>query len=184
MIVPVAVDVKYRQSKELLVEVEDRVRGAITRYLEGTGYAFIGRRKQPESLSEKIETGRYRSWSELDDLYACTVVVPTTSTEPQVLDYLRTTFREINVHRRGSSLKDPSAFRFDSTRFIGTLKPTIDPEPPDSLSQQRFEVQVRTAFEHAWAVATHRLVYKCDRIEWRRLRLIPNLRRQPNSLTI
>lgn len=182
MIVPVAVDVKYRQSRVALLEVESRVRGLITQHLEGTGYAFIGRQKQSDSLAEKIETGRYRSWDELDDLYACTIVVPTTSVEPQILDFLRTAFREVQVRRRGSTQKDPGVFRFDSTRFIGTLRPGSGVEYPEAISKQRFEVQVRTAFEHAWAVATHSLVYKGEKIEWRRLRLIAQLKAATEQL--
>lgn len=176
MIVPTAVDLKYRQARPIVLEIGERVRSIITRHLEGTGYAFVGRQKAAESLAEKIETGRYQSWSELDDLYGCTIVVPTSAKEPQVLEFLRGAFREIDVRRRGNSLKDPNVFRFDSTRFIGTILPTLSPEPPDALSRQRFEVQVRTAFEHAWAVATHSLVYKGERIDWRRFRLLAQLK--------
>ncbi|MBB6095641.1 ppGpp synthetase/RelA/SpoT-type nucleotidyltransferase [Povalibacter uvarum] len=176
MIVPLAVDLKYKQSNPILLEIAERARSIVLRKLEGTGYAFIGRQKEPGSLAEKIESGRYQAWSELDDLYACTIVVPTSAEEPEILEFLRGAFREIQTRKRGSALKDPSTFRYDSTRFIATLRPTLIPEPPDALSRQRFEVQVRTAFEHAWTVATHSIVYKGDSIDWRRLRLIAQLK--------
>jgi hypothetical protein len=40
----------------------------------------------------------------------------------------------------------------------------------------QFEVQILTAFEYAWQVATHDLVYKGDSIDWRRLRVSAYLR--------
>ena len=39
-----------------------------------------------------------------------------------------------------------------------------------------FEVQVRTAFEHAWSTTTHALTYKADHNDWKRLRLAAVLR--------
>jgi len=34
-----------------------------------------------------------------------------------------------------------------------------------------FEVQIKSAFDHAWSTATHDLTYKSNQIDWRRLRL-------------
>jgi len=39
-----------------------------------------------------------------------------------------------------------------------------------------FEVQVRSAFEHAWSATTHKLVYKSAQVDWRRLRLAAQLK--------
>ncbi len=39
-----------------------------------------------------------------------------------------------------------------------------------------FEIQVRTAFEHAWMATTHALAYKPDRVDWRDLRLAARLK--------
>jgi hypothetical protein len=40
----------------------------------------------------------------------------------------------------------------------------------------KFEVQIRSAFEHAWSVTTHALAYKADGIDWKRLRLAAQLK--------
>ena len=39
-----------------------------------------------------------------------------------------------------------------------------------------FEIQVKSAFEHAWSVSTHDLVYKSSEIDWRRLRLAAQIK--------
>ena len=72
-------------------------------------------------------------------------------------------------------MKDPAVFRFDTTRFIGRLGPSQVERNP-VLAAMKFEVQVRTAFEHAWSVTTHALTYKAGQVNWRYLRLTAQLR--------
>jgi hypothetical protein len=110
---------------------------------------------RPDSVSEKIETGRFTRWSDLDDLFACCIVIPTLADEMGVLELLRGAFQQVEHRARASTRKDRSVFRFDSTRFIGTLWPIPNNEPAAGISDIRFEVQIRTAFEHAWSVTTH-----------------------------
>lgn len=50
------------------------------------------------------------------------------------------------------------------------------------MSQLKFEIQVRTAYEHAWSVATHKLAYKGERVEWRRSRLLALLKAASEQL--
>jgi ppGpp synthetase/RelA/SpoT-type nucleotidyltranferase len=182
MIVPAPVDAKFRQVQPHLREVADRARSIISSYVERTGYAFVHRVKQTDSLSEKLETGRYQRWGDLDDLFACAIVVPTLAEEKDAVSFLESAFQKMAVRGRSSAQKDPSTFRFDTTRFIATLQPATEPEPLDALSRLKFEVQVRTAYEHAWAVATHRLVYKGAHVEWRRFRLLAHLKAASEQL--
>ncbi len=143
---------------------------------EEGGYAYSGRVKDAASLSEKIETGRYRNWEEIDDLFACSIVIPTLDEEPEVIKRLHDAFTEVECKRRGDTQKDPSVFRFDATRFIGRLRPESLPNAASELLKIRFEVQVRSAFEHAWSVTTHALSYKSAQVDWRHLRLAAQLR--------
>ena len=79
------------------------------------------------------------------------------------------------MRRRGQAAKSPDLFRFDSTRFIGRLRDEGAAHPPQ-VASCLFEVQIRTAFEHAWSVTTHRLTYKGDAVDWRRFRLTAQLK--------
>ena len=45
-----------------------------------------------------------------------------------------------------------------------------------SIYQIQFEIQVKSAFEHAWSVSTHDLVYKNSEINWRKLRLAAQIK--------
>lgn len=156
--------------------VARRVRDTLQAYCVENHYVFDGRSKSPDSLAEKIETGRFRGWSELDDLYACTIAVPLPADEPQVLDFLTTTFTKIQIKLRLAAQKAPDVFRFDSTRFIGTLRRPEGGEGGAEIFGIRFEVQIKSLFELAWSRTTHALAYKAARVDWRALRLAASLK--------
>ena len=136
--------------------MQGRVRDVVLYFCEGTGYAYVGRAKSLESIAEKVETGRVAAWSELDDLFGCTIVVPSRRHEKDVLTYLQKEFQEHATKLKGQTKQDPEIFRFGATRFIGTLRPgPVGLAEENDVSRLRFEIQIRTAFEHAWSVATH-----------------------------
>jgi ppGpp synthetase/RelA/SpoT-type nucleotidyltranferase len=176
MIIPSALAQKHDHVRPYLAVVEGAVKDLLRGYADENGFAFVGRLKETNSVAEKIETGRYPSWSSLDDLYACCLVVPTLAHEPAAVEHLRQRFECIEVKSRGSLLKDPAVFRFDATRFIGRIPERMMPQASRDVLDVRFEVQVRTAFEHAWSSTTHALAYKGGRVDWRRLRLAAQLK--------
>ncbi|MGA8431310.1 MAG: hypothetical protein WB729_15925 [Candidatus Sulfotelmatobacter sp.] len=167
---------KYASVEQHLAYVRDRVRDTLMTLCEQNGYALVYRIKTLPSLSEKIESGRFAKWSELDDIIACAVIVPTLSEEPSVVQFLEQVFQVITVKRRNSARKAPDVFRFDATRFIGKLRTPGDASPNDVPYQITFEVQIRSAFEHAWSVTTHALTYKGEHVDWNRLRLTAQLK--------
>lgn len=176
MIIPGIIERKYALIQPYLGIVGSRVRDVVQSYCDRHGYAFVGRVKDTGSLAEKIETGRFGRWRELDDSFACTIIVPTLAEEPRAIEYLESQFLVAELKRRGSTLKDPSVFRFDATRFIGRLRLEMLPDTNAELTLMPFEIQIRTAFEHAWSVTTHALAYKGDQVDWRRIRLAAQLK--------
>lgn len=166
----------YSQAHPAIQAVGQYVASTIRPWCDSEGYLFSGRFKTIGSLAEKIESGRYESWSKLDDLYACRVVVPTPTHEPNVVGFLRTVFDEVELRARNSTQKAPDVFRFDSTRFIGRLRLTEGLDLPPGASAVLFEVQIPSAFEYAWAVVTHDLVYKAEDMDWRKARLAAQLK--------
>lgn len=181
MIVPLAVARKFDHLDGYTRYVGGVVRDIVLSYCEEHGYAFVSRYKALESLAEKIESGRYRRWSELDDTYAAAIVVPSLSLEPAVLSFLQKRFKQVTLHEQGTTKKAPDVFRFDATRFIGSLDSGIADRAPE-IERIRFEIQVRSAFEHAWSVTTHALAYKSDDVDWRRLRLAAQLKASVEQL--
>jgi hypothetical protein len=176
MPVPQAVTEADNRSQPVIQNLAAVVRSTIEVWTARHGYFFRGRIKSAASTAEKLETGRFRSWADLDDLYAAEIVVPTLAQVSPTLEYLQQTFSQREVRGRGIGKKPPSEFRFDAVRFIGTLSPREGVNRTAGVEQILFEVQILTAFEYAWQVATHDSVYKGDTIDWRRLRLAAYLR--------
>jgi ppGpp synthetase/RelA/SpoT-type nucleotidyltranferase len=167
---------KYRSVEPYLEIVRKQVRDSLLVLCEEEGYALVAARiKTLESVSEKVETGRFERWSKIDDLVAATVVVPTLAHERQVIDFLRESFDQFEIRPRGSTLKAPEVFRFDCTRFIGRLR-SPDEDARSPIHGVSFEVQIKSAFEHAWSVTTHALTYKSSDVNWSKLRLTAQLK--------
>lgn len=184
MNVPAGIQQKHNLVSPYISQVSLRVRDIVRDYCDRHGYAYSGREKKSESLAEKIETGRYNSWSDIDDLFACSIIIPTLSCETDVLEFLRLAFSEVECKIRASSKKDPSVFRFDATRFVGRLRADSLPPGSENIVGVRFEVQIRTAFEHAWSVTTHALSYKGPGVDWKRIRLSSQLRAAVEQLDL
>ena len=128
--------------------------------------------------------GRFARFSDIDDLVAFTFVIPNASVEPTVVEFCKATFDVVEVREKKTTPKSPEIFRFDSTRVIARVKRPPDQAdfPGSSIYNYLFEVQVRTAFEHAWSVATHDLVYKAGSIDWKRMRLAAQLKASSEGL--
>lgn len=167
---------RYTSIQPVLAMVEAQAGGAVSNYCGLAGFAYVARTKTVESLAEKLESGRYSSWAQVDDLFACAIIVPTHQSETAVLEWLRKTFIEVTTKLRGSTSKAPDVFRFDATRFIGKLRAPSEELGREALYGISFEVQIRTAFEHAWSVTTHALVYKAEHVDWKRLRVAAQLK--------
>jgi hypothetical protein len=175
MIVPSEIQRRYDEIFPYLKILRDRVEGILLSYCRERGLAFLARTKTLESLAEKIESGRFSKWSDLDDLVARAIVIPTLSMEADVTSFLQKTFDQISLKLRGTTNKPPDAFRFDSTRFIGRLKKIEGIELAPQLHGISFEIQIRSAFEHAWSSATH-AIYKSSKVNWKQLRLQAQLK--------
>jgi ppGpp synthetase/RelA/SpoT-type nucleotidyltranferase len=178
MIYPSILDRKYNQHEPFVQEVAKRVKETLLNFCDTKGYAFTSRIKTIESLAEKIETGRFKKWSDLDDLFACTIIIPSLSHEKEVTEFCKNTFEIIKIIKRGQNKKSPDTFRFDSTRIYTQIKNNNAITQGNELSiyQIKFEIQIKSAFEHAWSVSTHNLVYKNSEIDWRKLRLAAQIK--------
>jgi len=173
MIYPGILSRRFEEYQSPLKFVAEHVKSTLLNYCEEKGYAFMSRFKSIESLAEKIETGRLRKWSEINDLFACTIIIPTLSYEPDTISFCTNQFEVIDSRKRGETPKAPETFRYDSTRIWAKIKipEGLDTGVGISIYDILFEVQIRSDFEHAWVVSTHPLTYKTNSVDWRRLRL-------------
>lgn len=176
MAVPSAITEAFQNTQSAVVGLAEHVKTGLSNWCEQRHYLFSSRPKGLDALAEKLESGRYAAWAEIDDRFACTVVVPTTAHEPDVIAFLDAAFVRDKLRKRNSTTKAPDVFRFDSTRWNGRLSPQVGDTVAPGADQILFEVQIQTVFENAWGVVTHDLVYKSDSIDWRKARLAAQLK--------
>lgn len=184
MIYPSILERKYNEYSPFVKRVSETVKQTLVNLCEIKGYAFTSRIKSIESLAEKIETGRFKKWSDIDDLFACTVIIPTLLQEKDIIQFCDNTFEIIRTVKRGQNKKAPDIFKFDSTRIYAQIKKADSLNIDNGLSIYDiiFEIQIKSAFEHAWSVSTHDLVYKSPEIDWKKLRLAAQIKANVEQL--
>ncbi len=133
---------------------------------------YTSRVKELESFALKVETGRCPDIDQMEDFFACTVVVENldSMSTAEKLVRKRFVFKERRPPKEDHTSKSPDSFRFDDTRVYVVWKD--DPiVRPTGLNGRLFEVQIKTFLAHAWSIATHDLVYKADEKSWPKERI-------------
>jgi ppGpp synthetase/RelA/SpoT-type nucleotidyltranferase len=181
---PSILERRYNEYSPFLEGTAKQVKSILVNFCEIHGYAFSSRIKTIESLAEKIETCRFKSWSNLDDLFACTIIIPTLFHEEEVTKFCKDIFQIERTTKRGQNRKSPDTFKFDSTRIYAKLRRSehINNSELLNIYDITFEIQIKSAFEHAWSVSTHDLVYKNDEIDWKKLRLAAQIKANVEQL--
>jgi ppGpp synthetase/RelA/SpoT-type nucleotidyltranferase len=167
MKIPIAIRRSFQDQFPAYETLRERVQKLIEPIRRRKNWYFIDRLKSDVSFAQKIESGRFFGNFCIEDFYATTIVVPDLTEIENVISELESI---LNVSYRRprdffSTKMKPNEFRFDDLRLyckIGEDEMT-GPHISDDLL---FEVQVKTFLQHAWGIATHKLVYKSDRVSW------------------
>jgi hypothetical protein len=105
MLMSTALRQRYDSTTPHILAISKIVKETLLNYCEQKGYAFQCRLKEMTSLAQKIESGRYRTWYDLDDLFACTIIVPRLSDETRVEEFCSGVFHlhEASPHHSWSA---------------------------------------------------------------------------------
>jgi ppGpp synthetase/RelA/SpoT-type nucleotidyltranferase len=151
----------YASQHDALATLQRELEGELRSLLAGLDVQLVGARlKTPESLRGKLARPdkTYRSLWDVTDLVGLRVVTFFEDTIDEVgraiehrfrVDYARSTDK-----RRFS---DHGRFGYRSLHYVCAAPPDRVPHP-----DFRFEIQIRTALQHAWAEIEHDLGYKAN----------------------
>lgn len=161
----------YNTQLEAYSPLSERV-DELFKNIKGKQWHYESRVKQLESFALKLETGRCPNPAQIEDFFACTLVVENLAAIAQAEDMI---FKQlIKVSRRPEAdditTKFAEAFQFDDLRLYVKWK-DVSGEKPSGVTDLLFEIQIKTFLQHAWSIATHDLIYKSSSKDWSKERI-------------
>lgn len=162
----------YEERQQLYNRLSLDVNERLKPLVDSEGWFFTSRVKGLQSYALKLETGRVSNPGELEDFFACTIIVKNLS-EISMAEEMVSSIYEINYRRPEKddfTHKSASSFDFDDLRLF-VKQPELESGKNLDLAGLIFEIQIKTILQHAWGVATHDLTYKTDSISWPRERI-------------
>lgn len=173
----------YNELKAIAEDLKEYTNNRLKDTCDSNQWLYICRIKEKESFAQKLEMGRYSSIDLVDDIFACTIVVPNIkdikTAEELIKEHFNVEQRKPISIKHSSNL--PENFSYDSLRLYCKTKPIGDKKNYDNLL---FEVQIKTFLEHAWAIATHDFQYKSDEISWSKSRIVSQLKAMLDNIEL
>lgn len=162
----------YQDQRPLYEALKQRIDDLFQGACRDRRWHYESRVKDELSYALKIETGRVPALDNVEDFFGCTIVVRNSSEIGTAVKFVKQSC-SISYRRPPSPSRTnhrPATFEFDDLRLYVTLNanPGAPPNPATSLT---FEVQIKTFLFHAWAIATHDLMYKANDVNWGRERI-------------
>lgn len=126
--------------------------------------------KSTESFSHKSEKTDLESglskyphpYKDITDIIGVRVVMRFLSEVKQVESRLKDEFNTTETEAKEPD--DVNSFGYFGTHLLVLIPPDIYPEGyPKAALPDRFELQIKTVFQHAWAEAEHDITYKSNR---------------------
>ncbi|WP_195166904.1 hypothetical protein [Mycobacteroides abscessus] len=153
----------YRQSEDSHQKLRDEVEFALEAALKDADikvHAIPVRVKTLPSFLEKIQRKEYPNpIADMGDIVAGRVVCLFIDDIPKVEEIIRKTFNVIGYEDKAKNIS-PEIWHYTSIHFDCKLRDAHRGPRYDRLKDRRFELQVRTILQDAWAAVDHHLAYK------------------------
>ena len=159
---------QFAEQKQLLLDLKDDLEDIIPTLLNAKGIEIASlsfRIKNEDSLRKKIQfKQKYRQLTDVTDLIGCRIVTLFEPDIERVLEALKGEFKLAElVDKRKKSLEDHIDFGYNSLHAIFQFTDTrCELVEYSRYRDVKFEVQIRTALQHAWGEIEHGLGYKSN----------------------
>lgn len=168
MIIPPEIKEYYNSKNPILEELQKHMDDILKVISSKFNGLYISDIKPEESLAQKIEFGIFNDVNEIIDLFRATIVVATKREVNALKSEISKKFQIIKTIENRS--KKPSDFIYDDLHLYIKYKPKIK-IPGKEYLETPFELQIKTFLEHAWAKATHDILYKGTELSWQNYRI-------------
>lgn len=162
----------YNENKQ----VYDRLKNEVDEHLgksKDKKWHYLSRVKSLESFALKVETGRFENPGEMEDFFACTLVVENKSSIEKAMSLVCGRYEIMSRRPKNPDIThlQPDSFAFDDLRLYVKLLKSDTVPPKLHIQEKTFEIQIKTFLQHAWSIATHDILYKGDRVNWANSRI-------------
>ncbi len=156
----------YRKQRDDFIKLGDTVHGILSGIVDELGFMALAvehRVKAEKSLAGKLERkgDGYNTLEDITDILGCRVICFLSDEIDKVGKKVEETFvidSENSSDKRALIQED--AFGYLSLHYICSL-PYGD-KWPDEICGKKFEIQIRTILQHAWAAIHHDIGYKSE----------------------
>lgn len=156
----------YRKQRDDFVQLGDTVYTMLAEICRSAGVKPFGiehRVKTEKSLAGKLERsgGWYSSLEDLTDILGLRVICSFTDEIDKIGKRVEEAFAidwELSSDKR--ALIQADSFGYLSLHYICSLP--SGKGYPDNICERKFEIQIRTVLQHAWAAIEHDLGYKSE----------------------
>jgi putative GTP pyrophosphokinase len=154
---------KYKALHPLYEQLVEEVRYTLERRLNATTASIVsisGRVKEVRSLEDKIRRKPYQDpLTQITDLAGVRVVCNYESDLIDVSELIKTLF-QIHEEIDKSSDLGIEKMGYSGRHLVVTLGGTYSGERYNEINSLKCEIQVRTVLQDAWAIISHKLIYK------------------------
>ena len=174
MIIPDSFRNQYEVTSKSWEPIKYEVDGIFHKICADLSYSTYNSRIKPvESVLLKAQKGVYQNpFSEMEDFYACELVLPLTSQLGNAIERIAI---EFNVSGSNNKIRSPYDFSYAGNHYLLQLRDS--PMRADkSVLDKVFELQVKTLLQSAWQYAGHNIIYKPNRISYWTERIAGQLR--------
>ncbi len=157
---------EYRRERYAYVQLGDIVSRLIKQRLKEEKIDILSvehRVKEETSLEGKLELKgeKYKTLADITDILGARIICCFADDVSRVSAVIENTFAidwENSVNKRNQLT--PDAFGYLALHYICSLPADCDCD--ETLKDRKFEVQIRSALQHAWASISHDLGYKSE----------------------
>lgn len=157
---------EFKIERDNFVKLEEEVDKVLRDLLNDKDFLLGGiehRVKTEKSLEIKLnkKSGKYKSMDDITDLLGVRIICCFVDDVNKIGKLIEEKFDidwENSVDKRKNM--DTYSFGYLSLHYIASLKK--EEGYPEELTSKRFEIQIRSILQHAWAVAEHDTFYKTE----------------------